>query len=219
MWCAWNFVCRGSHELKSPATATLLASFCTSMNCTCFASPSKSPSTSFTGVPRSATFAPINPAKTSAAVTPSDNGRGVTKRRRGMNRRGQRAIPVLRTALMMRESTSPPTGSFRSSRRRFSMNGSRSGSTMHFLQQFTEPVAGAQHAHLERRYSDAGQLRHLLVTQVLDILHQKRFALVRPELLHGAIDLFTPRVTIRRVLLRRAQQCRFVGDERPPAAC
>ena len=52
---------------------------------------------------------------------------------------------------------------------------------MHLLQQLTKTIACAQHAHLERRNPDARHLRHLLVTQVLDVLHQKRFPLIRPD--------------------------------------
>ena len=89
---------------------------------------------------------------------------------------------------------------------------------MHFLQQFTEPVAGTQHAHLERRYSNARQLRHLLVTQVFDVFHQKRFPLIWTELLHGAIDFLAPSIALRWMLLGRAEQRHLVGDKCPPAA-
>src|SRR3954468_2641310 len=158
--------------------ATLLASFCTSTNCTCCMSSSKNPSTSAGTTPRIATFPPRNAATSNAAVAAIDHGSGATNRRLGMKSLGQRAMLVRRTALMMRESTAPPTGSLRSSRRRLSMNGSRSGSTVDLLQELAQSIAGAQHAHLERRNADARQLRHLLVAQILHVLHQKSFPLV-----------------------------------------
>src|SRR4051812_37279037 len=107
---------------------------------------------------------------------------------------------------MMRESTSPFTESRRSSRASPSMKSSSSGCTVYLGEQLTQTVTGAKHAHLQRRHPDARDLRHLLVAQVFDILHQKRFPLFRPQPLHGAIDFFTPRLSLRRMLLGRTEK-------------
>src|SRR4029434_4509547 len=65
----------------------------------------------------------------------------------------------------------------------FSMKGSISCSdTVCLLKKRSQPLAGALHTHLQRRHSDAGQLRHFLVSHLLDVLQQKRFALIVVQL-------------------------------------
>src|SRR5689334_7491897 len=101
----------------------------------------------------------------------------------------------------------------------FTLSSSR---TMHLTQQLAETVAGAHDTHLERRHSDPGKPRHLVVGQFLHILQQKRFALLRAKPLQGAIDLLTPGTLLGRMVLRRTQESRFVEDERfrpPTTAC
>src|SRR5689334_4794920 len=51
-----------------------------------------------------------------------------------------------------------------------------------------QPITRSLHAHLERRYPDARDLRHLVVAQLLHVLEQKRLAVRRLETSDGAID-------------------------------
>src|SRR5512146_3114467 len=98
----------------------------------------------------------------------------------------------------------------------FTMSSSR---TVHLTQQVAEPVACAHHAHLERRHADAGHPRHLLVSQLFDVLEQERLSLFRAQLLEGSLDLLAPGRAVLRVLLGSAEHRRLVNDEgaRAPA--
>src|SRR5947209_8520992 len=101
---------------------------------------------------------------------------------------------MARTLDMTRSSkdASSDTGAF-SSRAISLIRTSASSRTVHLAQQLTEPVAGAHHAHLQRRYADPRQLRHLIVTQFVHILQKERFPLLRTQLLQRPIDLLPPR--------------------------
>src|SRR4029077_13183036 len=81
-------------------------------------------------------------------------------------------------------------------------------------QQLTKSVAGAHHPHLQRRNTDSRELRHFIVAHVFDVLQQKRFSLLGTQMLQGAIDFFTPRSALRRVILRRLENSGLVDDER-----
>src|SRR5581483_7312769 len=89
-----------------------------------------------------------------------------------------------------------------------------SSRTVHLAQQLAEPLAGAHHAHLERRYTNSRELRHLLVSQILDVLQQKRFPLLQTQPLQRSIDLFAPGGLLGGMLLRRIEKRHLVRDER-----
>src|SRR5579872_6116961 len=55
---------------------------------------------------------------------------------------------------------------------------SGSSRTVHLAQQLAESFTCAHDTHLERRDSHSGQLRHLVVSHLLDILQKEGFALV-----------------------------------------
>src|SRR5512138_497105 len=93
---------------------------------------------------------------------------------------------------------------------KFTMSSSR---TVHLTQQVAKSLAGAHDAHLQRRDSDSGQLRHLVVPHLLAVLEQKRFSLLGTQAVQRAIDFLAPRRTVFWMLLRRTEQRRLVSHE------
>src|SRR5688500_5360631 len=110
-------------------------------------------------------------------------------------------------AAMTRDSNieSKRTGRFSSSTIS-SMKGSCSRSdTVNLLKEHPQPLAGALDAHFQRRYSDAGQLGHLLVSHLFDVLQQKRFALIIVQLTERELNFLAPCGPIFRVILGRVE--------------
>src|SRR5438552_1442882 len=96
-----------------------------------------------------------------------------------------------------------------------SMKGSNSCSaTIGLLKEHTQPLAGTLDAHFQRRYANAGQLGNLLVPHLFHVLQQKRFPLIVVQLFERALNLFTPRRALLRVILRRVEECDLVAHER-----
>src|SRR5581483_7502524 len=100
---------------------------------------------------------------------------------------------MARTASITRASKAAltRTGS-RSSRPISRIFRSSSSRTVHLTQQLTESIARTHHAHLQGRNPNPRQLRHFVVAKLFDILQDERFALIRPQLLQRAVDLFAP---------------------------
>src|SRR5688572_25445068 len=95
-----------------------------------------------------------------------------------------------------------------------SMNGSNSWSgTIGLLEDYPQPLAGSLDAHFQRRYANAGQLGYLLVPHLFDVLEQKRFALIVVQLGERALNLFTPRGSLLRMILGRIEQSNLVANE------
>src|SRR5690348_1073894 len=82
-------------------------------------------------------------------------------------------------------------------------------------QKLTQAIAGSHHSHLQGGYAHPGQLRHLLVSQLFDVLQQERFTLLGPQTTQRPLDLFAPGTTLGRMLLSRLVQGQIVADERP----
>src|SRR5205809_5011541 len=119
---------------------------------------------------------------------------------------------------MTRASNDPLTGGERGARSCRAISfiiPSSSLRTMHLAQQLTEPVAGAHDAHLQRRNTNPGELRHFVVTQVFHVLQEEGFPLVGTKLLQSAIDLLAPRVAFGRLIFRRLEHRPLGADESP----
>src|SRR5665213_1615281 len=114
----------------------------------------------------------------------------------------------------MRSSSDALTGTRRFSSRAMCSIESRWSCTLHLTQQLTEPLTGTHDAHLERRHPDPRELRHFVVTHVVNVLQQESFPLFWPNLLKRSIDLFAPRISVGRVFFRRLENRCLVDDER-----
>src|SRR5687768_2228102 len=77
--------------------------------------------------------------------------------------------------------------------------------TVRLLKEHPQPLAGALDAHFQRRYSDAGQLGHLLVPHLFHVLQQKRFALIIVQLTERELNFLAPCGPILRVILGRVE--------------
>src|SRR5216110_2213018 len=96
---------------------------------------------------------------------------------------------------------------------------SSSGSNMLGLSEvLLQLLARALHAHLERRYSGAGQLGDLLVLEILDVLEQKRLAVLGCEAGQSSVDAVRPLQTISLVGMCGPVQSVGVTLEHPAAA-
>jgi len=84
---------------------------------------------------------------------------------------------------------------------------------MNLPQQGAQPIAGAHHSHLQCRDTNAGDLRHLIVPQILHVLQQESLSLVRVPLTKSPLDLLPPHRLLGRMLLGRPHERGFVMDE------
>src|SRR5258708_4785527 len=78
-------------------------------------------------------------------------------------------------------------------------------------------LAGALHSHLQRRYPGAGQLGDLLVLEILDVLEQKRLAVLGCEAGQGSVDGVRPLHAVGLVRMRGTVQRVGVLHEHPAA--
>src|SRR5256884_8203715 len=78
-------------------------------------------------------------------------------------------------------------------------------------------LAGAFDPHLQRRYPRAGQLRHLLVLQILDVLEEERFPVFRGEPAERPADGIVPLGALGRTGEWRTAERRVVAHEQPRA--
>src|SRR5216117_3539210 len=96
---------------------------------------------------------------------------------------------------------------------------SSSGSNMLGLSEvLLQLLARALHAHLERRYSGAGQLGDLLVLEILDVLEQKRLAVLGCEAGQSSVDAVRPLQTNRLLSMCGPVQSAGGRSEHPAAA-
>src|SRR5256886_6591216 len=113
-------------------------------------------------------------------------------------------------------------GSICTGRRRWltirSTGSCRSSNTFRLTENDLQLLAGAFHPHLQRRYPHAGQLRHLLVLQVLDVLEEERFPVFRGEPAERPADGIVPLGAVGRTRERRTAERRVVAHEQPRAA-
>src|SRR2546425_4801420 len=79
-------------------------------------------------------------------------------------------------------------------------------------------LAGAFHPHLQRRNPRAGQLRHLLVLQILHVLEEERFPVFRGEPAERPADGIVPLGALGRTGERGTAERRVVAHEQPRAA-
>src|SRR5439155_1698144 len=112
-------------------------------------------------------------------------------------------------------------GSICTGRRRWvtirSTKSGRSSNTFRLSENDLQLLAGAFHPHLQRRYPRAGQLRHLLVLQILDVFEEERFPVFRGELAERPADGIVPLGALGRTGERRTAQRRVVAHEQPRA--
>src|SRR5690349_6534104 len=78
-------------------------------------------------------------------------------------------------------------------------------------------LACALHSHLERRHAGAGRLGNPLVLEILDVLEQKRLAVLRLEAGQGTVDGVGPLHAVCLVRMSGAVERVGVIYEHPPA--
>src|SRR6266516_3677804 len=76
-------------------------------------------------------------------------------------------------------------------------------------------LAGAFHPHLQRRDTRAGELRHLFVLQLLDVLEEKRLPVFGREPRERPPDGVVPFSTLGRTRERNTAERRVVAHEQP----
>src|SRR5690348_13812775 len=84
------------------------------------------------------------------------------------NRSGERSTLAMRSTVGSQDASS---------------RGSVSSNIVHLREQFLEPSAGTFHSHLQRGDAVARDLGHFFVAQLFDMLHEKRLALPRVEVI------------------------------------
>src|SRR5213596_2255820 len=113
-------------------------------------------------------------------------------------------------------------GSICTGRRRWvtirSTKSGRSSNTFRLSENDLQLLAGTFHPHLQRRYPRAGQLRHLLVLQILDVLEEERFAVFRGEPAKRPADGIVPLGAVGRTGERHTAERGVVAHEQPRAA-
>src|SRR5213592_136081 len=113
-------------------------------------------------------------------------------------------------------------GSICTGRRRWvtirSTKSGRSSNTFRLSENDLQLLAGTFHPHLQRRYPRAGQLRHLLVLQILDVLEEKRLPVFGREPRERPPDGVVPFGALGRTREGNTAERRVVAHEQPRAA-
>src|SRR2546430_13620668 len=91
----------------------------------------------------------------------------------------------------------------------------RSSNTFRLPENDLQLLAGAFDPHLQRRYPRAGQLRHLLVLQILDVLEEERFPVFRGEPAERPADGIVPLGALGRTGERGTADRPAVAHEQP----
>src|SRR5438132_10277336 len=94
----------------------------------------------------------------------------------------------------------------------------RSSNTFRLPENDLQLLASTFHPHLQRRNPRAGQLRHLLVFQVLDVLEEERLPVFRGEAAQRPADGVVPLGALGRTGERHTVQRRVVAHEQPRAS-
>jgi len=94
--------------------------------------------------------------------------------------------------------------------------------TVRLVQQHAQLIRRSFDSHFEGRYSRPGNCRHLIITQLLDVLEQECFSLTGFDSRQRVRDLFPPCHSIKRIRRGRGDQGRLIANERarsPPGSC
>src|SRR4029079_12990770 len=86
-------------------------------------------------------------------------------------------------------------------------------------QQLAQSIARPHHAHLQGGYANAREPGHLVVSKIFDVLQEECLSLLWTEPCERTLDLLSPSILLRRMLLRGIVQGNLVSHEgaRPAA--
>src|SRR5256886_4331762 len=163
-------------------------------------------------------------ATNTAAIASAPNGDSRMVRGRMIQRHVARTGPPVRRAgkrpicSITRASrpASPVTGR-RSCRTTRPISSSSGSNTFRLSENRLQLLARPLHSHLERRHARTGQLRHLFVLEVLDVLEKKGFPVFRGQPRQRPAHHVLPLGLLGGTGVSDAVERRFVAHENPPA--
>src|SRR2546430_4328724 len=163
-------------------------------------------------------------ATNTAAIASAPNGDSRMVRGRMIQRHVARTGPLVRragkraTCSITRASRPASTVTGRRRCRTTRPISSSSGSnTLRLSENRLQLLARPLHSHLERRHARTGQLRHLFVLEVLDVLEKKGFPVFRGQPRQRPAHHVLPLGLLGGTGVSDAVERRFVAHENPPA--